>query len=376
MKKLNYMAVITAGIMSACSPKVTTEMMTQSFTPQPTNKVMIYGTRDRVPEASRAIGQVQVDTRQASMKKQYTKALNLAVKETAQHGGNVLVVDHSELDKNLLKGTIAYMDGKVADSLTISPTRIKQLQAMTRKQNKSTIKQMEDHEQQALAQRQEEVRQQEIEKLQSLTEPKEENNETWETKEIASGEAASYFDLDNNEEKTSKGYIKLTVGPVWTSSKLYTNIDGSDYVSGLRGTGIDLSVISMGKGIWSYGFDFYGSQATTKIKSNYIENDYSYTLLYVGPCAQIGGNIFDWMHADLSFGLGMSYMDNNGDSQTGFGGRFALGLEFLVSNQIGIGVEAMRQIATFKRPDGFNQPKDEAYGIENIGLMAMVRIHL
>lgn len=82
MKKLNYMAVITAGIMSACSPKVTTEMMTQSFTPQPTNKVMIYGTRDRVPEASRAIGQVQVDTRQASMKKQYTKALNLAVKET------------------------------------------------------------------------------------------------------------------------------------------------------------------------------------------------------------------------------------------------------------------------------------------------------
>ena len=369
MKKLNYMAVITAGIMSACSPKVTTEMMTQSFTPQPTNKVMIYGTRDKVPEASRAIGQVQVDTRQASMKKQYTKALNLAVKETAQHGGNVLVVDHSELDKNLLKGTIAYLDGKVADSLTISPTRIKQLQAMTGKQNKSTIKQMENHEQQAIAQRQEEVRQQEIEKLQSLTEPEEENNETWETKEIASGEAASYFDLDNNEKKTGQGIITVSAGPMWTVSKIY--ISDRDYRKSTKGFAINASFTKMFKN-WGVGIE--GSH----FKAD--QEDVKYAITYIGPSVMYGGNISEkiWGHISLGLGYSSCHEDYNNRTLSGLGIRESVGIEYMISKSCGLGIDLTRHVSIFKpaEADAFTSKTGESYGYDNIGIIGTLSIHL
>ena len=101
MKKYLLFTIVVTTMVS-CAPKVTSEMLTNDFQAQPTNKVMIYGPKDSVPETAKAIGLVTVDGKNTSLRKQYTRAIDLAVKETARNGGNVLVVDNRELKENRL----------------------------------------------------------------------------------------------------------------------------------------------------------------------------------------------------------------------------------------------------------------------------------
>ena len=126
MKKYLLFTMVAATMVS-CAPKVTSEMLTNDFQAQPTNKVMIYGPKDNVPETAKAIGQVTIDGKKTSLREQYARAIDLAVTEAAHKGGNVLVVDNRELKENRLKGTIAYTNDKIIDSLTLSANRVKQL---------------------------------------------------------------------------------------------------------------------------------------------------------------------------------------------------------------------------------------------------------
>ena len=147
MKKYLLFTIVVTTMVS-CAPRVTSEMLTNDFQAQPTNKVMIYGPKDNVPETAKAIGQVTVDGKNTSLRKQYTRAIDLAVKETARKGGNVLVVDNRELKENRLKGTIAYTNEKIIDSLTLSAYRVSQLQHMPLSKKPTDVKQMDEKEQQ------------------------------------------------------------------------------------------------------------------------------------------------------------------------------------------------------------------------------------
>lgn len=77
--------VLAVG-MVGCSPKVTSEMLTNDFEPQPTNYVMIIGAADELPAGTGAIGHVVVNGRSASVRKQYGRMVSLAVQETARKG--------------------------------------------------------------------------------------------------------------------------------------------------------------------------------------------------------------------------------------------------------------------------------------------------
>ena len=125
MKKYFFLLIVTGALMG-CSPQVTSELVTEGLSPQPTNKVMIVDKGESTGDMQ-TIGQVTVDGKAESVKSEYGKMLGMAVRETAQKGGNVLVMDYSEMDKNRLKGTMAYTDGEVNDSLTLSVRRIDEL---------------------------------------------------------------------------------------------------------------------------------------------------------------------------------------------------------------------------------------------------------
>ena len=127
MKKYLFILIAVVTLVG-CSPQVTSEMLSNGYDPVATNKVMIVESIDKV-EKAQAIGQVTVDGKAESVKSEYGKMLGMAVRETAQKGGNVLVMDYSEMDKNRLKGTMAYTDGEVNDSLTLSVRRIDELKA-------------------------------------------------------------------------------------------------------------------------------------------------------------------------------------------------------------------------------------------------------
>lgn len=366
MKKLLFLWIVV-GMMVGCSPRVTSEMLTHEFEPLPTNKVMIYGSTDKVPDTVRAIGQVMVDGRGSSLKSQYTRAIILAVTETARNGGNVLVVDNSELKENHLKGTIAYTDGDVKDSLTLSPNRVQQLQNITT--GKSTaIRQMDTDQLQEIVQHQEDARQQELDR----------NLRIYTRQDSLQWVGTTAFDGD--KEKGAKGgMLKISAGPMWTTSKIYLTADASEYLTNQRGYGIALSLTNTGDNLYGFGGDFYASRTSLDIPVKYFIRDFNYTMMYLGPCALIGGNLTNWLRLDASLGMGLTYYQEDGQtehSEFGFGFRGTIGMEIMVTKTTGIGVDMVSQIGRFKRPSGFEQPKDESYGIENFGVMLTARFHM
>lgn len=375
MKKNIAMVVMAASLMVGCAPKITTEMTTQALEPKATSQVMILGHRDTIPNEARSIGQLKIKSRHSSLQKNYTRILNLAVKETAQRGGNMLVVDHSEMEKNTLKGTMAYYDGEINSALTISPKRIKNLLAMGIQQNQSPIQAMSKEQEQMVKQRQEEAAQQEMNKYSTLAEVEEQKDVQDTTIQESSFEdASSYFDVEK-EKDSRKGVIKISGGPMWTLSKMYLSNDGRDYISNARGTAFDLSIHSIGD-LWGYGFDLYGSQTSLSIGNYFNTSKVSYNFFYAGPSLVMGGTFAQHFYADLSVGIGMGYYHDSGSDEVGFGMRESVGLGVMLNNHFSVGIDAAIQMATFKRPEGFNQPENEAYGFKCATVMLTLRTHL
>ena len=345
MKKYLFILIAVVTLVG-CSPQVTSEMVTSGYNPVATNKVMIVESIDKV-EKAQAIGQVTVDGKAESVKSEYGKMLGMAVRETAQKGGNVLVMDYSEMDKNRLKGTMAYTDGEVNDSLTLSVRRIDELKAKLWGPTKTTA---------------------------IKTANAEAATDT--TAAITNNQVEA--DGWQQEEEEPQGIMfKIGAGPMWTTSKLYLTTDAENYVTDQRGYGLNLSIAYTGKNIYGFGADFYGVRTEIDIPNNirYYGNKPDYIMMYLGPSALIGGNITPWLRLDASLGLGLAYYHDDGQNEIGFGSRMTVGMEIMVTKTLGIGIDGVRQRSVFSKPDGFKQPDNEIYGFENLGFMLTARFH-
>lgn len=346
MKKTTFL-LLTTVVMVSCSPQVTSEMVTSGYDPVATNKVMIVESIDKV-EKAQAIGQVTVDGKAESVKSEYGKMLGMAVRETAQKGGNVLVMDYSEMEKNRLKGMMAHTDGEVNDSLTLSVRRIDELKAKLWGPktivNKATTN------------------------VGAATDT---------ATAITNNQAEADGWQQEQEEEPQGIMFKIGAGPMWTTSKLYLAADAKNYVTDQRGYGLNLSIAYTGKNIYGFGADFYGSRTEVDLPDNYwyIGNKPDYLMMYLGPSALIGGNITPWLRLDASLGIGAAYYHDDAESKFGLGSRVSLGLEFLVTKTLGIGIDGVRQRSIFSKPDGFKLPDNEVYGFENLGFMLTARFH-
>ena len=346
MKKYFFLLIVTGALMG-CSPQVTSELVTEGLSPQPTNKVMIVDKGESTGDMQ-TIGQVTVDGKAESVKSEYGKMLGMAVRETAQKGGNVLVMDYSEMDKNRLKGTMAYTDGEVNDSLTLSVRRIDELKAKLLGPTKTVAKKATANAEAA------------TDTTAAIT-----NNQV---------EADGW----QQEEEEPQGIMfKIGAGPMWTTSKLYLTTDAKNYVTDQRGYGLNLSIAYTGKNIYGFGADFYGVRTEIDIPNNirYYGNKPDYIMMYLGPSALIGGNITPWLRLDASLGLGLAYYHDDGQNEIGFGSRMTVGMEIMVTKTLGIGIDGVRQRSVFSKPDGFKQPDNESYGFDHLGAMLTVRFH-
>lgn len=331
MKKILFI-LFTAVSLTGCSPQVTSEMVSGGYDPVATNKVMIVDADDGM-EQVQTIGLVTVKGMAQSVKSDYGKLLGLAVRETAQKGGNVLVMDYSEMDKNRMKGTMAHIDGEVNDSLTLSARRIDELKV-----------------------------------------------KIWEPTKTTAKNTTSNAEVDSwqQEEKQPQGVMfKIGAGPMWTTSKIYLTTDAKNYVTDQRGYGLNLSIAYTGKNIYGFGADFYGVRTEIDIPNNLSHSGKKpdYLMMYLGPSALIGGNVTSWLRIDASLGIGLAYYHDDGQDKFGFGIRTTIGLEFMVTKTLGIGIDGVRQRSFFSKPDGFKLPDNEAYGFENIGFMLTARFH-
>lgn len=188
--------------------------------------------------------------------------------------------------------------------------------------------------------------------------------------------AVVYGEEQQTGRSQSNGSLKFDVGPVWTTSKLYTS--KSEYQTSVRGTGLLFSLSSMGKRIYGFGFDLYGSSTTVEIPRRsfvYTPDDITYKLFYFGPSFVLGGSLVKCLRGELSVGLGMGIYNDKSDTKVGLGFNYKLDVELKLSRSIGIGVEGLSQTCFFKRPDGFEQPDGESYGYRQLGVMLGLRVY-
>lgn len=188
--------------------------------------------------------------------------------------------------------------------------------------------------------------------------------------------AVVYGEEQQTGRSQSNGSLKFDVGPVWTTSKLYTS--KSEYQTGVRGTGLLFSLSSMGKRIYGFGFDLYGSSTTVEIPRRsfvYTPDDVTYKLFYFGPSFVLGGSLVKCLRGELSVGLGLGIYNDNSDTEVGWGLNYKLDVEQMLSHSIGIGIEGLSQTCFFKRPDGFEQPDGESYGYRQLGVMLGLRVY-
>jgi hypothetical protein len=371
------LSVLAVG-MVGCSPKVTSEMLTNDFEPQPTNYVMIIGAADEVPAGTGAIGHVVVNGKGVSVRNQYGKILNMAVQETAQKGGNVLVVDTVDSKKNRLKATIGFTYGDIDHSLTLSPSRIDKLQRMNTIRQKSSAPFMDKAQMQAVMQQQDSIRQEMAASFQQIAQndtvqASANTNDSWEKTAEANDATVGGDMIFDKMSKVKTPYFKVSVGSAKTISDLYA--DDGKKLPKQSGFCMTMSYGNFTDDAWyGWGLDAYLSR--TKIDERIGGNQYSgsFTLGYFGPSVVLKANLSDRIRLYFSTGLGVAYC-NNEENSIGYGSKADLGLELLIAENLGIGVESMGFATSFKAPSGVHLDKNERYGYDQSGWMFTARYH-
>jgi hypothetical protein len=179
---------------------------------------------------------------------------------------------------------------------------------------------------------------------------------------------------DRSKAKQPVGSIKAGIGPVWTTSRVYME-NNRDYETNIRGTGFGASVTTLRWGCTGIGLDFYLSRTTIEHRTYGRIEDLSFTQFYLGPSFVCGGRLIDRLRGEATFGLGLAVHSDTGQNELGFGIHSSLGLEFMITPKIGIGVEGVNQKHLFKKPDGYNTPNDESYGYQQLGVLFGLRTY-
>lgn len=95
----------------------------------------------------------------------------------------------------------------------------------------------------------------------------------------------------------------------------------------------------------------------------------------MGPSFVCGGRLFGKLRGEATFGFGLAVHSNTSQKELGFGIHSSLGLEYMITSKIGIGIEGVCQKHLFQKPEGYKMPDDELYGYQQIGMLFGLRTY-
>lgn len=161
--------------------------------------------------------------------------------------------------------------------------------------------------------------------------------------------------------------IKVNYGPTWITSRIYT--ESASY-SNLSALNFELQYTHLWKTGWGCGFSAFQSHCD-------INSDYDYNgctnIFYVGPTLTYAYRTDKKWLWTMNYGLGYTSWDAD-DSYSGFAMTFNLGVDYMLTKHLGVGVEVNEYVGAFKAPKGWSKEhKNERYGISQIGLLAGMR---
>ena len=319
-------------VLSSCQPQVYSDLYTYEYLPIPKDSVTVRHAGDSIPDDALAIGKIIVATTAVATKSQYEKVLGLAVREAASNGGNLLVINNQSPTNN-----------KLYEWATIARTE-SAIPAVTERADKKEKK----------------------------------NN----PEPVPVKTAAQMLEIEPKSKEAVRkrqhpaAILKAGIGPMWTTSKIYA-VYNRDYKQGIRGTGFGVSITSLPWGSFGFGIDCYGNHASfDNTDRMYGRNDEcSFTQLYIGPSLTCSTPIYGPLLFGASFGLGLGVHSSEEQHEAGLGLRSTIGLEWMFTSKIGIGIEGVAQTFRFPKPDGYEPYNNEHYGYQHLGILLGIRIY-
>ena len=95
----------------------------------------------------------------------------------------------------------------------------------------------------------------------------------------------------------------------------------------------------------------------------------------MGLCGILRLNIVEKLRFDLSLGLGAAYYNDPGNAQLGLGSKADLGLELMLTDGFGLGIESVGFASSFSAPSGVHLEKNERYGYDQSAWMLTARYY-
>ena len=327
---LVFVSLLMLTMMAGCqtAPRVIADVE-RHYPARTADSVMIYEEDEEVPSEARAIGKIKVTDGGLTPTNDclYGNMLALAVKKTAEVGGNVLRIDQHKKPARIgstchrIWGTMMLMP----DSL-IQTDVLTSLQRIEQKQYAEYLKVAKD----------------------KYSRPK------------------RLLDIPHD-------VLRISAGPAWITSELETPV--RTYKSKLG-----FAASAEYQHFWKYGFGlginyiYYGTSFDEGFKVN---------MHYLGPTFNIDLNLGrKWIY-DAAFGIGYTYYKEslsafNGvsESQNRVGVMFRLGIDYKVSEKIGIGFHISSFTMHMKKPEDYDGDKYDFYGIRHLDPLLGIRFYL
>ena len=329
MKKIVLTVALVAGtiIITGCqsAPKVIAEL-TDHYPARLADSVMVYETGDQVPAEAKVIGTVKVTDgggMTPAYKCLYSNMLTLAVRKTAESGGNALRIDQHKEPSMWKSGC-----HRIWGSMLLLPDSLVNIDAVSAIQ-------------------------------------KAELNKDTELANMTRDQISRFERAANNP----KNIFNANFGYGTVTSKI---VAGRHEYKNKGGFTADLS--------YQHFWTLLGVGADFNYFHTSFDEGFDIDLFYIGPSVVMGLRLGEKWRYDFTLSLGYgNYKESKWGlsySEGGFAGKMGMNLEYMCSKNIGIGIRINTFSMGLDEPEGYKGNKDDFYGIQRTDILGGLRFYL
>lgn len=325
-RQSRYVIVATLiALLTGCqsAPRVIAEL-TEHYPARQADSVMVYELGDSVPAEAKVIGTVKVTDggMTPAYNCLYGNMVSLAVKKTAESGGNALRIDQHK-EPSVWTSTCHRIWG----SMLLLPDSLVTIDAVSAIQ-------------------------------------KAELNQDTELANMAKEQIKRYERTINNP----KNIFNANIGYGIVTSKIVTYRQEYKNKGGFTA---DLS--------YQHFWKLIGVGADFNYFHTSFDEGFDLDLLFIGPNVGLGLKLGNKWRYDVILSLGYgNYKESQWGlsySEGGFAGKFGMNLEYMCSKNIGIGIKINAFSMNLKEPEGYKVNEDEFYGVRRTDLLGGIRFY-
>lgn len=181
--------------------------------------------------------------------------------------------------------------------------------------------------------------------------------------------SADPFEQESPQKSTKASHtLSASVAPGWITSKVATPYDEYSWRLGM---GYELGYRCLFHNGYGFGLNYAHS-------STHYPGGYQLGLNYAGASFVYGGHISSQWIATFEIGLGYAnYTDGGTKVKDGLGSKYGIGIEYQLSNILGIGIGLTHYVQTFSKDNnGYYDSDKYVNGFKRFGLNAGIKIYL